>query len=263
MRFGAMNFPISPVIDELRKVAGLGFDYFELSLDPPCAHYREIEKVQTELVQTLEDLGMDLVCHLPTFVYTADLAPEIRKASLEEMLSSIRTAARIRAVKAVLHPSMFSGLGHLVPDLAAPLAFDSLSTLVKEAESLGLRLCLENMFPRYHCFFYPEHFIPVLKAFPSLQLTLDTGHANIEDPEGKRLFEFIRQFPDRIGHVHVSDNHGKRDDHLRVGKGSIDFDRFAREIKKTGYNDTMTLEIFSSDPGDLIHSRERMVSLFA
>lgn len=263
MKFGAMNFPIKPVLDEARKIAGLGFNYFELSLDPPCAHYSDIDKIQAELDNILNDSGMDLICHLPTFVYTADLAPGIRKASLDEMIVSLRTAARVNAVKAVLHPGMFSGLGHLVPDLAAGLAHESLGIIVKEAGCLDIPLCFENMFPQYHSFFEPDHFIPLFQTFPGLQLTLDTGHANIGDPEGKRLFQFIRQFPDRIGHIHVSDNHGKKDDHLRVGAGSIDFDTFAGLIKESGYNGTMTLEIFSPDPTDLVQSREKMKELFS
>lgn len=263
MKFGAMNFPIKPVMEEVKKIAGLGFDYVELSLDPPCAHYTDVDRIHAELDLTLTECGMDLVCHLPTFVYTADLSPEIRKASLEEMIASLRTASRLRAAKAVLHPSMFSGLGHLVPDLAAGLAHQSLSALANEAETLRIPLCFENMFPTYHCFFEPDHFIPLFKAFPRLQLTLDIGHASIGDVQGKRLSTFIRKFPDRIGHIHLSDNNGKTDDHFPVGKGGIDFYRFAGEIKKTGYDDTMTLEVFSPDPEDLVESRRKMAALFS
>ena len=34
MRYGAMNFPIKPVLKELEAFAHLGFDYLELTLDP-------------------------------------------------------------------------------------------------------------------------------------------------------------------------------------------------------------------------------------
>ena len=33
MRYGAMNFPIKPVLKEIKALAGMGFDYVELSLD--------------------------------------------------------------------------------------------------------------------------------------------------------------------------------------------------------------------------------------
>jgi hypothetical protein len=40
MRFGAMNFPVVPVLDEIETFARLGFDYLELAMDPPMAHHR-------------------------------------------------------------------------------------------------------------------------------------------------------------------------------------------------------------------------------
>ena len=44
MRYGAMNFPIKPVLKELEAFANLGFDYLELTLDSPLAHYSIIRK---------------------------------------------------------------------------------------------------------------------------------------------------------------------------------------------------------------------------
>jgi sugar phosphate isomerase/epimerase len=261
MKYGAMNFPIKPVLDELKKIFDLGFDYFELTLDPPCAHYSDIDKIEKKLTHALDQYSMEVVCHLPTFVYTADLAPGIRKASLKEMIHSLQTAARINAKKAVLHPSFISGLGPFVLNTATEYAYESLCIIVKEAQSLGLSLCFENMYPKYHSFFKPDHFSHIFKEFPEIKLTLDTGHANIDDPERSRLFKFIQQFPDRIGHVHVSDNKGKQDDHLKVGNGNINFKKFIKLIKKAGYNDTITLEIFSSDTDDLLKSRERIAAL--
>ena len=39
MKFGAMNFPVLDVLDELKKIKSLGFDYMELAMDPPNAHH--------------------------------------------------------------------------------------------------------------------------------------------------------------------------------------------------------------------------------
>jgi hypothetical protein len=40
MLYGAMNFPIRPILEELEAISGLGFDYLELAMDPPQAHYK-------------------------------------------------------------------------------------------------------------------------------------------------------------------------------------------------------------------------------
>jgi len=261
MLYGAMNFPIKPTLDELERIASFGFDYLELTMDPPCAHFTTIQTIKQELLTALGHHGMKLVCHLPTFVYTADLAPGIRQASMHEMLSSLETAADIGAMKVVLHPSIFSGMGAFVKEEARYFADQSLSVIVEKAEELGITLCFENMFPRYIAFFEPWEFQEVFGRFPGLKMTLDTGHANIGDPAGKKLIEFVRKFKDRIGHIHASDNLAKRDDHLPIGRGTIDFVRFARALKEIGYNDTVTLEIFSEDPADLKESLETFTSI--
>ncbi len=64
-------FSIKPVLDELKKISDLGFDYFELTLDPPCAHYASILEMENEDI------------------------------SLKEMIHSLKTAARVGAKKAV------------------------------------------------------------------------------------------------------------------------------------------------------------------
>ena len=261
MRYGAMNFPVKPVMEEVQRISDLGFDYVELALDPPCAHWEIIQGMEKELAASLARNRLDLVCHLPTFVYTADLCPALRQTSLDEIRHSLETAARLGAKKAVLHPSMISGLGAFVMETAKALALESLHLISEKAASLGIPLCLENMFPRYLSCFEPKHFKEIFKVFPSLNMCLDTGHANIDDPSQKRLSGFLRQFPEKISHIHISDNHGKKDNHLGVGQGAIDFKKLVKQIMDAGFDGTITFEVFSEDPWDLVKSRDRIASL--
>ncbi|MBW2624562.1 MAG: hypothetical protein JRD68_16770 [Deltaproteobacteria bacterium] len=48
-----MNFPIKPVLKELEAFAHLGFDYLELTLDPPLAHYSIIRKQKDEISKSM------------------------------------------------------------------------------------------------------------------------------------------------------------------------------------------------------------------
>ena len=50
MRYGAMNFPVLPVLEELDTIAALGFDYLELTMDPPAAHYAKVREKKDELI---------------------------------------------------------------------------------------------------------------------------------------------------------------------------------------------------------------------
>lgn len=261
MQFGAMNFPIIPVEREIEAFARLGFDYLELAMDPPMAHHSTLSANRAAIVKALRDNGLGLVCHLPTFVSTADLTESIRQASITEMHRSMEVAADLGARKIVLHPSMARGMGSLVLDTVHAYAMDFLSEMVGLSETLDLTLCLENMFPFNGIGVELDDFEKWLRRFPGLMLTLDTGHANIDDRRGRRLKGFLDRFGQRIGHFHLSDNRGKRDEHLAVGQGTVKFSVLVEGIKALGYDDTLTLEVFDADRRMLVRSRERIEAM--
>ena len=263
MKFGAMNFPVTPVLDEIETFARLGFDYLELAMDPPMAHHSTLSSCRPAITRALKVNGLGLVCHLPTFLSTADLTESLRRASLTEMHRSLEVAAELGAKKVVLHPSLAGGMGAYVLDTVKGYAFDFLSEMVDAASCLDVTVCLENMFVRNRLGVEPDDFEEIFKAFPSLKLTLDTGHANIHDRRGRRLKELVNRFGLRIGHLHVSDNQGKRDDHLAVGQGTIKFADLVMHLKGAGYDDTVTLEVFDENRQMLVESRERIKAMFA
>ena len=263
MKFGAMNFPVTPVLDEIETFARLGFDYLELAMDPPMAHHSTLSYSRTAITRAMKGNGLGLVCHLPTFLSTADLTESLRRASLTEMHRSLEVAAELGAKKVVLHPSMAGGMGAYVLDTVKGYAFEFLSGIVDAARPLDVTICLENMFVRNRLGVEPEDFEEIFKAFPSLKLTLDTGHANIHDRRGRRLKALVNRFGLRIGHLHVSDNQGTRDDHLAVGQGTIKFADLVMRLKGAGYDDTLTLEVFDENRQMLVESRERIKAMFA
>jgi len=258
-----MNFPVKPVLDEIEKVAGLGFDYLELAMDPPMAHYSILSSQKNDINRSLEDNNLGLVCHLPTFVSTADLTESLREASVAEMRFSLDVAVELGAMKVIFHPSMVSGMGSFVLDTVKEHAFEFLSEMVTVARSLDMPLCLENMFPRNLLGVEPDDFEYIFKVFPSLKLALDTGHANIDDQRGRRLKRFVEQLGKRIAHLHFSDNQGSRDEHLAIGKGVVNFNELVKRLKAVGYNETLTFEVFDQDSTMLTESLERIKMMFA
>jgi sugar phosphate isomerase/epimerase len=262
MQYGAMNFPVTPVMDEIDVFARLGFDYLELAMDPPMAHHSILSANRRDITRSLRENGLGLVCHLPTFLSTADLTDSLRQASVNEMHRSLEAAALLGAAKVVLHPSTAGGMGAFVLDTVKGYAFDFLSQMVDVAAQLNITICLENMFPRNRLGVDPEDFEEIFRAFPALRLTLDTGHANIDDRRGRRLKGLVEHFGRRIGHLHFSDNRGKVDDHLAVGQGTVRFADLVQRLKMIGYDETVTLEVFDKNRSMLVESRERIRRLF-
>jgi sugar phosphate isomerase/epimerase len=261
MLYGAMNFPIRPVLEELETISKLDFDYLELTMDAPQAHFTVIRRIKDDLLQTLERSKMRLICHLPTFVSTADLTESMREASLNEVLKSLEVAAELRAMKAVLHPSHHRGLSVFVIEQVRQYALRTLEVIVNMADQLGVPLCLENMFPASNSLVNPEDFDEVFERFPTLRMTLDTGHAHIDDRRGTKILAFIERFSDRIYHVHANDNFGKEDDHLPIGAGTIEFPKAIKALKAIGYDETITLEVFSRDRDYLRLSRDKLAHM--
>ena len=255
MQFGAMNFPIQPVIAEIDWIAKLGFDYLELAMDPPKAHWEILQSQRAHIRRKLQDQGLGLVCHLPTFVSIADLTPGIRQASLKEMCQSLETAQALGAEKAVFHPGAVRGMGHFVPDVARGYGLESLDVITRLAADLALPLCIENMFPGYGAYFEADEYAVLFDRYPDLRMTLDTGHAHIGATDGSRLRHFAERYGHRVDHVHISDNSGYADEHLPPGMGSIDYQWLVKSLKAAGFDATVTFEVFTGNPGDLLSSR--------
>lgn len=257
MKYGAMNFPIKPLLREIDEIGEMGFDYVELTMDPPEATPQKILGQKRAILEVLHRYGMGMIGHLPTFVWTSDLYESLRKASLQENFGALEAAAELGIKKVVLHPGFITGMGKLLLDQAKGNAMESLETILKKAFSLNITVCIENMFPQAHFLIHPHEFQPVFEKFPEIRLTLDMGHANLGGGKNRSL-EFIRLHGHRIGHVHANDNFGKEDSHLPIGAGIIDFEKIMKELKEAQYDETITLEVFSRDRDYLKISKEKI-----
>jgi sugar phosphate isomerase/epimerase len=262
MLFGAMNSPLNPIMEEIEAIAGMGFDYIELTMDPPEAHYSQVIENRHNILTALKRHRLDLVCHMPTFVSLADLTDSIRRASLDEVLSSLTEAAALQPLKIVLHPPYISGLGMHVPALARTYAFQSLTAMIEKGMSLGQTLCLENMPPKTGFCSDVAEFGSVFKQFPEIGLTFDIGHAHIDHTRSRSKNRWLKTFSDRLRHLHISDNHGLSDEHLPIGSGTVNFVEFIKTLKQIQYDQTVTLEIFDEDRNQLITSKEKFQKLW-
>jgi len=258
MKFGAMNNPLKPIIEEIKFIGKSDFDFIELTVEAPLT-IKKLLQNKKKIMNILSSYKLEIMAHAPCFVYTADFYESIRKASQKEILDSLDLVHDFGIKKVVIHPSYIHGLGKHLDEKGKEevkkIGYEFLSKLYEKANGLDIILCLENMMPEGRWLFDPEEFKPILKDFKKMKLTLDIGHANIT---GKNIsLRFIELFGKRIGHIHISDNFGLRDNHLPLGCGRIHFEKIFSALKKTGYNDSMTLEIFSKDTDYLVLSLKK------
>ena len=113
--------------------------------------------------------------------------------------------------------------------------------------------------PGYNC--GHEVLEKIFSRYPELRFTLDIAHAHI-GTNRNRSPEFIKRFASKVFHVHMSDNYGREDNHLPIGAGMIYFGRIFKELKMIGYNETITLEVFSRDRDYLKMSRSKVTQMW-
>ncbi len=115
-----------------------------------------------------------------------------------------------------------------------------LKRVIERASGNGIVVCLENLSEN------AVHLAEVFAAVPRLNLTLDLGHAELLSKENTS-FGFLENYPDKIKHIHLHDNHGgnspDNDLHLPVGEGKIDFRKIFQRLHAVHYRETITLEL--------------------
>lgn len=261
MKYGAMNLPTKSIPEEIEEIGKLGFDYIELTIDAPEATPEIILKNKDRIQEVLVAHQLEVMGHLPTFISIADLYESIRNASVDENIKAMEAGVALGIKKFVLHPATIRGIGKQVKNKANKYADKSLATIIDKATELQVTLCIENMFPETHGPTEAYEFEKIFSKHPELKFTLDIAHAHIGTKKN-RSPEFIKRYANKLSHLHISDNYGKEDSHLPVGAGMIYFWRIFKELKNIGYDDTMTLEVFSRDRDYLKLSRDKIKQMW-
>jgi sugar phosphate isomerase/epimerase len=133
-----------------------------------------------------------------------------------------------------------------------------LREVVRYGKKLGMTIMLENC-PKGITEF--EDFKYIVNNVSGLKVHFDIAHAFVCGGM-KDIKKYIKNFGSKIEHVHLSDNHGKEDEHLPIGKGDISFKRVVKMLKNINYNKTITFEVFTEDKKDVVRSREKIKKLW-
>ena len=248
MLVGSMNNPFFPLEDELRRIAEGGFDFADLTLEPPGAWPADGER----LGRLLAELGLAGVGHTAYYLPIASPFPELRERAFGLLRAAFETfaAAGVRLVN--VHPDPATRLFREA-DVRAWNA-EAIARLADDAEGYGLTIMVENL---GRAFSTVEDFEPIFAAAQKARFHLDVGHAHMWRGKGEAngTAELLEALHDRLAHVHVSDNLGGDDLHLPLGVGTIDWPEVVTTLKTAGWDGTVTLEVFAPERAHLQTSR--------
>lgn len=221
-RLAKVEVPIVEVIDE-----GL----HELS-----------KKRVAKLKELAKSKGICYTVHAPfADINIASPSKPMLNASIKRLEQSMAYASDLNAQLWVFHPGAKTGISSFYPNQDWKQNTQTIQKIHETAEKHGLNTAIENLPEKYGFIMRkPQDFQKFYKetGLNDVGITLDIGHANLEN----QTINFLRKLPDKIVHMHISDNMGENDQHLGIGYGKIDWQQFAETLHEIAYDKTIVIE---------------------
>jgi len=191
----------------------------------------------------LHNAGLATTIHSPFM----DLNPgaidsSIREATRRRIAQVMKAAEILRPKVIVVHPG-FDDLHY--GDNSLVWLKNSVSfwrEFVPQARELGTILAVENIFEKE-----PSTLKALLEAIddPCFRHCFDVGHWNMFTTV--TMEEWFAELGSYIAESHIHDNHGKSDEHLPVGDGAIEFERFFPLLTRYAPEAVWTLEAHGTE----------------
>jgi sugar phosphate isomerase/epimerase len=218
--------------EDVWELHRMGLQFVEIPVADPDLFEQHIVDYQ----KALEETGVASLCHGPR-EGDPNNVDTLETVYLPKLLKTLSIMPQLNMRLLTIH--LWVDPRFVSPDIIAHKV-EFLKRLLNRADASGIRVCIENLSEN------ATHLSRIFEVLPSLNLTLDLGHAQLLTAQNTS-FGFMERFPERVQHIHLHDNLGgtsvKDDLHLPVGKGIIDFDGIFKKLSLIGYNRTMTLEL--------------------
>jgi len=182
------------------------------------------------------------------------------KATLKRLEKSIAYASALNAYVWVFHPGLKTGVSMFYPGVDWLQNRKTARLLLKIAKDYGVKIAIENV-PEPYPFLMKsvEDFAKFYEEVNGdIGLALDIGHANLNG----QIESFLTVFANKIVHMHVSDNDGKSDQHLGIGYGTIDWQKFAKLLKRMSYDKIIIIETVEHIEESIRKLKQTLLDIF-
>jgi sugar phosphate isomerase/epimerase len=221
-------------------------------LEPPAADPSQIDPAAVR--SALNRHGLGVVAHTAWFIPLGSPFGSVRDVALVEFRRALGAAHQIGA--AVMNVHYGKSPGFFSQEQVIGWHVEVLSQLCREAAEVGITIVLEHI--PFGGSEQLENIVAILERVPLLRFHLDSGHAKLERGYD-RWDEYLDQLGSKLLHVHLSDNDGTADQHVPLGatrRSTSDWPQQIQKLKSTGYDGTMTLEVFTPHREYLLLSRD-------
>lgn len=219
--------------------------------------YNKTKEEQQEYLQNISSYlkyNCEFVCHLPYGKDNNLATNDNLDVVMDRMCQAIDYASNLPVTKLTLHPGELDGT--LSKEEAVCLASRNIKKLCKYASKYNMIIMLENLVGAHELMKTPEEYfeLKLLIDEPNLKFIFDVAHyyaSNQEVNYKKDIIQFVETVKDDLYHLHISDNDGTRDQHARIGLGTIDFNKYFKKLESIKYEGLYSSEILFNTADDL------------
>ncbi|MHA1829406.1 MAG: sugar phosphate isomerase/epimerase family protein [Candidatus Heimdallarchaeaceae archaeon] len=240
-------FARDSLITAIHKIKQLGFDSIEIWAE-------QIDnKDQNNLSEFKKALNgfNQITMHVPEYdLNIASPNSKIRKITLEEYINTLEKASNIGAKLLVVHLGVQTSSTMFSRSEQWMYSKSGILKIVEHARKKGIVVGIENMPPGERKSYFGSSIdelsevirqIKIDNKLDNIGIALDIGHAHLWGKDYiKKLFEEVGKY---IIHTHLHDNDGTRDQHLPLGKGTVDYKFFLKSLARINYKGSLMLEI--------------------
>lgn len=225
----------------------LGLKFVELNAGMP--EYQP-ERIDPErFARAAEKFGIYYTIHMDDNSYPCSINERISRACIETMQDTIEIAKKLHIPTINMH--FYQGDYFTLPDRKVYIYEDYFDDYMRMLERFrdechdavggaDIKICVENT-RSFTLGFVAEGLECLLKS-PVFGLTFDTGH----DAGGEfSQFPIIERNLDRLCHMHLHDWCAARGDHLPLGEGGLDIERYLDIARE--HNCRVVLETKTAD----------------
>ena len=196
------------------------------------------EKDVKHLAEILRQNELEVSFHGPFM----DLSPggvdrRVKEVTRDRFSKTIGLARFFKPKTIVFHPGYEKWKFDGNVDLWLKSSLETWRPLAEEAQKWGVILAIENVYEEA-----PDSIRTLLEKIDSahLRFCFDTGHHHVFSKVPLTAwFESLGKY---LVEVHLHDNHREMDEHLPIGEGGFDFDRFFGLLSRSGSNPVYTIE---------------------
>ena len=196
--------------------------------------------------------GVQCTIHSPFIdLNPGSTEPLVRDVTMRRFGQVLDAASILKPQVMVFHPGYDRWRYGDSQDKWLKHSIDNWQMILERIDAIGCTVAIENIFEED-----PSTLRSLLEAIdsPRIRHCFDIGHFNLFSKVS--LEEWFSELGGYIAETHVHDNFGIKDDHLPLGDGEIDFDRFFPLMQQHASEAVYTIEAHCQK--DVLKAVERL-----